>query len=47
MKADNTKIILLSGTPIINYPNEIAILFNMLEDILKHGISHQLTLKDV
>jgi len=30
MKAKNTKIVLLSGTPIINYPNEIAILFNML-----------------
>jgi hypothetical protein len=30
MRAKNAKIILLSGTPIINYPNEIAILFNML-----------------
>ena len=35
MKADNTKIILLSGTPIINYPNEIAILFNMLRGYIK------------
>jgi hypothetical protein len=30
MKAKNVKIVLLSGTPIINYPNEIAILFNIL-----------------
>jgi hypothetical protein len=30
MKAKNAKIVLLSGTPIINYPNEISILFNML-----------------
>lgn len=30
MEAKNVKIILLSGTPIINYPNEIAILFNIL-----------------
>ena len=28
--AENTKIVFLSGTPIINYPNEIAILFNIL-----------------
>ena len=30
MEARNTKIVLLTGTPIINYPNEIAILFNIL-----------------
>ena len=30
MRAKNAKIVLLTGTPIINYPNEIAILFNML-----------------
>tara|TARA_Y100001970_G_C14224069_1_gene854479 strand:- start:677 stop:2935 length:2259 start_codon:yes stop_codon:yes gene_type:complete len=30
MEAENCKIILLSGTPIINYPNECAILFNIL-----------------
>jgi hypothetical protein len=30
MKAKNAKIVLLSGTPIINYPNEISILFNIL-----------------
>jgi hypothetical protein len=29
-EAQNCKIIFLTGTPIINYPNEIAVLFNML-----------------
>ena len=28
--ADNAKIVLLTGTPIINYPNELGILFNIL-----------------
>lgn len=35
MSADNVKIILLSGTPIINYPNEIAILFNIIRGYIK------------
>ena len=35
MDAENCKIILLSGTPIINYPNEIAILFNILRGSIK------------
>ena len=35
MGASNCKIILLSGTPIINYPNEIAILFNILRGYIK------------
>ena len=30
MKAKNAKIVLLSGTPMINYPNEISVLFNIL-----------------
>jgi hypothetical protein len=30
MKAKNAKIVLLSGTPIINFPNEISILYNIL-----------------
>ncbi len=30
MSAENCKIVFLSGTPMINYPNEISILFNML-----------------
>jgi hypothetical protein len=35
MEAVNVKIVLLSGTPIINYPNEIAILFNILRGKIK------------
>ena len=35
MSAENCKIILLSGTPIINYPNEIGILFNILRGYIK------------
>jgi len=30
LSAQNAKVILLTGTPIINYPNEIAVLFNIL-----------------
>ena len=35
MDAENCKIILLTGTPIINYPNEIAIAFNILRGYIK------------
>ena len=35
MTADNVKIILLTGTPVINYPNEIAIIFNVLRGYIK------------
>ena len=35
MSAQNVKIILLSGTPIINYPNEVAIIFNILRGYIK------------
>ena len=35
MSATNTRIVLLSGTPIINYPNEIGVLFNMLRGYIK------------
>ena len=35
LDADNCRIIFLTGTPIINYPNEIAILFNMLRGYIK------------
>jgi SNF2 family DNA or RNA helicase len=35
MAAENAKIVLLTGTPIINYPNEIAILFNILRGFIK------------
>ena len=35
MTAENCKIVLLSGTPIINYPNEIAVMFNILRGYIK------------
>ena len=35
MDADNCRIIFLTGTPIINYPNEIGILFNILRGYIK------------
>lgn len=35
MNATNARIVLLSGTPIINYPNEIGILYNILRGYLK------------
>jgi hypothetical protein len=35
MKAQNARVVLLSGTPIINYPNEIAVLFNILRGAIK------------
>lgn len=35
MSAINAKVVLLTGTPIINYPNEIGILFNILRGYIK------------
>jgi hypothetical protein len=35
MEAQNAKIVFLTGTPIINYPNEIGILFNILRGKIK------------
>jgi len=35
MKASNAKVVLLTGTPIINYPNELGILFNILRGYIK------------
>jgi hypothetical protein len=35
LRADNCRIVLLTGTPIINYPNEIGILFNILRGYIK------------
>jgi hypothetical protein len=35
MDAENCRIIFLTGTPIINYPNEIAIFFNILRGYIK------------
>ena len=35
MDATDCRIVLLSGTPIINYPNEIGILYNILRGFIK------------
>jgi hypothetical protein len=35
MDATDVRIVLLSGTPIINYPNEISVLFNILRGYIK------------
>ena len=35
LRAKNAKIILLTGTPVINYPNEFGILFNILRGYIK------------
>tara|TARA_B100000963_G_scaffold144839_1_gene126136 strand:+ start:4 stop:3486 length:3483 start_codon:yes stop_codon:yes gene_type:complete len=35
LSANNARVVFLTGTPMINYPNEIAILFNMLRGYIK------------
>ena len=35
LSAENARVILLSGTPVINYPNEFGILFNILRGYIK------------
>jgi len=35
LRAENCRIVLLTGTPIINYPNEIGILYNILRGYIK------------
>ena len=35
LSAKNARVVLLTGTPVINYPNEIAILFNILRGYIK------------
>ena len=35
MSAKNARIVLLTGTPVINYPNEFGILFNILRGYIK------------
>lgn len=35
LRASNCRVVLLTGTPIINYPNEIGILFNILRGYIK------------
>ena len=38
MDATDVRIVLVSGTPIINYPNEIGVLFNILRGYIKTWI---------
>jgi predicted NAD-dependent protein-ADP-ribosyltransferase YbiA (DUF1768 family) len=33
--ARNSRVVFLSGTPIVNYPNEIGVLFNMLRGLIR------------
>ena len=33
--AENARLVFLSGTPLINYPNELGVLFNMLRGYIK------------
>ena len=35
LEAENMRIVLLTGTPMINYPNELGILFNMLRGYIR------------
>ena len=35
LSARNMRVVLLSGTPIINYPNELGVLFNILRGYIK------------
>jgi hypothetical protein len=35
LSAQNSRVVLLTGTPVINYPNEFAILFNILRGYIK------------
>ena len=35
MSADNCKIVMLTGTPMINYPNELGVLYNILRGYIK------------
>jgi hypothetical protein len=35
MEASNIRIVFLTGTPIINYPNEIGVLFNIIRGTIK------------
>ncbi len=35
LSAKNMRVVLLSGTPIINYPNELGVLFNILRGYIK------------
>ena len=35
MDAEDCRVVLLSGTPIINYPNEVGVMMNILRGYIK------------
>ena len=35
LRANNSRVVMLSGTPLVNYPNEIGIMFNILRGYIK------------
>ena len=35
LRAENSRVVLLTGTPLVNYPNELGILFNILRGYIK------------
>ena len=35
LRAENARIVLMTGTPMINYPNELGILFNLLRGVIR------------
>ena len=45
MKAQNARIVLVTGTPVINYPNELGILFNILRGYIKQW-TFQISIKN-
>lgn len=48
MNANNCKILLLSGTPLINYPHELAAIHNLVRGKLEyHSLSYAQTVFDV
>ena len=50
MNAENVKLVFLSGTPVINKPSEIAVLYNMLKGLIKiytFTIKSDISIEDV
>tara|TARA_Y100000389_G_scaffold200931_1_gene242455 strand:- start:370 stop:3963 length:3594 start_codon:yes stop_codon:yes gene_type:complete len=50
VNAENVKLVFLSGTPVINRPSEIAVLYNMLKGLIKiytFTIKSDLSMEDV
>jgi len=35
LRADNVRIVLMTGTPMINYPNELGVLYNILRGLIR------------